>query len=238
VRVCVCAWITGVLLIANAPLAVTGPPLRAGVLNPQLSQLLPGPVRDLAPGKLLVAARDLLEPSFAESVVLLTDHNEKGSVGLIVNRVTKVPVSSVLPDVEPKQGTPALIYFGGPVEGQGVMALLRSDQNRPGSRRIFADVFLITERALLDEMMSSGSGEGRVRVYVGYSGWSPGQLARETAQGAWHVIDGDPGLIFDADPDTLWEREIRRAGERVASRPWPAIALITPPAPRPNPSSR
>jgi putative transcriptional regulator len=61
------------------------------------------------------------------------------------------------------------------------------------------------------ELLSTGVGPNRFRVYVGYAGWGPGQLDSETAQGAWHVLDGDGDVVFDPEPDSTWQRQIRLA---------------------------
>ena len=109
------------------------------------------------------------------------------------------------------------MYFGGPVETPGVMALLRDAASAPGAKPVFGDVQLVSTPALLAKTVSAGTGPDRFRVYVGYAGWAAGQLERETALGAWHVIDGDPDAVFDPEPDTLWRREAPRRGERTAS---------------------
>jgi putative transcriptional regulator len=185
--------------------------------TPHLSgQLRPGAVKELAAGKLLVAARDLPDPSFAETVVLLAEFSDQGAMGLIVNQRTEVPLTSLLPDVTPPQAKTTSVFFGGPVRAQGVLALLRSDRTHTDSLRIVADVYMVRSRELLDKIFSAGTGPDRLRVYVGYAGWSPGQLDRETAHGAWHVFDGDGSIVFDPDPGSLWSRQILRTEARLA----------------------
>ena len=55
-------------------------------------------------------------------------------------------------------------------------------------------------------------------MYVGYAGWGPGQLERETLHGSWHVFRADTAVVFDPDPDTLWQRQVRRT-EEIGSAP-------------------
>jgi hypothetical protein len=98
--------------------------------------------KDLATGKFLVASRGLLDPNFAETVVLLVEYQESGVVGLVVNRRTKFPVSRAL-SVDEAKGRQEPVYIGGPVEMAGVMALARSSADcgqrfprLPGLRRL------------------------------------------------------------------------------------------------------
>jgi putative transcriptional regulator len=180
-------------------------------------QLQPSEVKELAPGKLLVAARGLPDPNFAESVVVLADYDAKGAMGLIVNRQTKAPLTRVWPDRDPSGADPT-VFFGGPVSAPGVIALIRADEPSDDDRRVVADVYLVTSQQRLDEALNDNPAPSHVRVYVGYSGWGPGQLDRETAQGAWHVFDGAADVVFDPEPETVWRRQIRRTEVRLALR--------------------
>jgi putative transcriptional regulator len=174
-------------------------------------QLMRGAVRELAAGKLLVAARHLPDPNFSETVVLLTDFGAEGAVGLIVNRRTDVTIGRLFPGAGSGHAAGGRAYFGGPVAPQGVLALLRSTGARTDSRRIVEDVYLVNTQGVLEEMLVKGVDASRFRVYLGYAGWGVGQLERETAEGAWHVLAGEAAIVFDADPDATWDRQIRRS---------------------------
>ncbi len=176
-----------------------------------------GEVRALSTGKILVASRELRDPNFAESVVLLVDFSSKGAVGLILNRQTDVPVSRVFTGPEALNATRALLFLGGPVEVQGVLGLARGTAGS-GDRHVLGDVYLVNSRESLDALIAGGAAPERCRVYAGYSGWSAEQLQRETISGAWSVLDGDARIIFDRNPDTLWDRLIKRAGGLEARR--------------------
>ena len=167
-------------------------------------------VRDLAPGKFLIAARNLPDPNFGDSVVLLAQYGEEGAMGLIVNVRTEVPVSSVLGDMKGVSGRSEPVFFGGPVARTGVVALVRSRSGVAESQRILEDVHLITTREPLEAVLASGAGGDELRVYLGYAGWGAGQLEEETLRGSWHVVTADADLIFDAEPGSLWRRQINR----------------------------
>jgi putative transcriptional regulator len=208
--------------------------MRRGVLRPALGlalallavrpaarpltawQLQPGPVKELGKGKILVASEALMDPNFAESVILLADHTPQGSMGLIINRKTDVTLATLLPDLK-GPGNASLAFFGGPVESGGVLALVKSDSSRADTKRVLEGVYQITASKALDELVATGAGIDRLRVYVGYAGWSPGQLERETRAGAWHVYEGSAAVVFDPDPATLWKRQNPRADQVIAS---------------------
>ena len=180
----------------------------------EVAQLRPGALRELATGKVLIASRALGDPNFVQTVVLLADHNEQGSMGVVINRRSEIPVSSVFPHLA--RTWKAAIFIGGPVAPTGILALLRASTPPPDSRPVVADLHVITTREPLETLVRQGPGLTHFRLYAGYAGWGPGQLERETAQGAWHVLSADPAIAFDSDPPTLWDREIRRTEARLA----------------------
>src|SRR5438445_6293946 len=136
-------------------------------------------VEDLAPGKLLVAPREALDPHFAETVVLLIEYSQEGAMGLIVNRETKVPLSRALQELKGTKGRSDPAYSGGPVETSAVLALIRSRAKPQDARRVLADVYLISTKALLEKTLAAGTDSSELRVYLGYAGWGPGQLQKE-----------------------------------------------------------
>ena len=152
------------------------------------------------PGRLLVAARELRDPNFAETVVLLVAANQEGALGLILNRPSDVPVRKVIPQA------PAGVYLfaGGPVEIYRIFALERG----PGIDQVIRGLsFLSNQRAIEKSLLAAAD---RIRVFAGYSGWGPGQLEREIAQGAWKVLPASLELAFPSEPETLWHQLIRR----------------------------
>jgi putative transcriptional regulator len=196
--------------------AILGPPgSRLGA--PPSGQLIPGPVKELATGKILIAQRDLPDPNFTRTVVLIVELNSEGTVGLILNRRSDVTLASVFGKMKPREGSSPVFYFGGPVQIDGVVGLLRADTGPKDTRHVFGDVYLTSGREPLEEMVAAGADPGRFRAYLGYSGWSPGQLERETAQGSWRVLKSVAGTVFDPNPDSLWDRLINQTDGLSAS---------------------
>ncbi len=171
---------------------------------------------DLAQGRLLIASRALRDPNFAETVVLLLEMNGQGTVGLVINRRTKAPLSKVLPlPGDSKIGSDP-VYSGGPVETSSALALLRSAAPVEGARHIIDDVYAVASRPLLDKTLAQGRDAGHFRVYLGYGGWAPGQLEAEVELGAWRILSAKSALVFDADPDALWDRLNRLSHTEIA----------------------
>lgn len=166
---------------------------------------------DLAAGKFLVAGRDLSDPNFAETVVLLIDYSESSAIGLVINQPRRIRISRVLEEIDlgDRAGDP--VFRGGPVSLSGVLAIIRSEEEPALTRRVFDNVYLVNNLEALEAAIHRGATFDSMRVYLGYAGWGAGQLDREVALGSWHVMDADPDAVFDRYPSSLWERLVARA---------------------------
>jgi putative transcriptional regulator len=187
--------------------------LQAGIAPAAAQSTRPS---DLARGKLLVAARDLPDPNFAKTVVLLVQYDADGVVGLIVNRRSEVPISKVLDNVSGAKSRTDAVYSGGPVSQTEVLALLRSRKQPGDATRVLADVFLLASKTDLEQAFRSAVESGRMHVYAGYAGWTAPQLEHELDLGAWFIFQGSAASVFDSDPDSLWSRLIRETEVHVA----------------------
>ena len=201
------AWrAIGSVLVAAAMLAPASTRLSA---RPS-GQLIPGPVKELATGKILIAQRDLPDPNFTKTVVLIVELNNEGTVGLILNRRSDLTLASVFEKMKPHAGSAPVFYFGGPVQIDGVIGLLRADTGPKDTHHVFGDVYVTSGREPLEGMVAAGADPSRFRAYLGYAGWRPRQLERETARGSWRVLKSVAGTVFDPNPDTLWDRLINQ----------------------------
>jgi putative AlgH/UPF0301 family transcriptional regulator len=193
-------------------------------------------LEDLGAGKLLVASRDLGDPPFAQTVVLLVQYDAQGAVGLILNRRTNVPLSHVLKDLKAAKDRSDLVYMGGPLEVPTVFALLKSPSKIEGAKPVFSGVYMISAKNLFEQTISARPDPTVFHVYLGYAGWSNEQLRREVELGAWFIFPANAGTVFDTDPESLWPQMIRKtelklAGSQPASADllMPACQLLTPP---------
>jgi putative transcriptional regulator len=172
---------------------------------------------DLAAGNFLVSSRDLGDPNFSETVVLLLRYDdEEGAVGLVINRRSDLPLARVFQDLKQAKGRTDLAYTGGPVEPGDVLALLKSSTKLEDAERVFANVYLISDKDLLEKILADKAEPGLFHVFLGYAGWGPGQLEHEVDLGAWHILPADAASVFDADPESVWPRLIRRTELRIA----------------------
>jgi putative transcriptional regulator len=168
------------------------------------------PQMELSKGKFLVASKQLKDPHFFETVVLLLEYDSKGAMGLVINRPTKVKLSKVLPDIQGLQKRSDLIYLGGPVAKNQLMLLIRTTSPPEGSRLVFKNIYLSSSQAIIKKMIDDSDTPERFRVYAGYAGWAPGQLDHEVSRGGWHILQADEASVFDKTPSEVWPELIRR----------------------------
>jgi putative transcriptional regulator len=173
-----------------------------------------GGLENLAVGALLVAKPELSDPNFLRTVVILVQYSdEKGAFGLIVNRRTDATLAKVLPDL--KNGGTHLVYEGGPVQTDLMLALFRS-RTKPEEGDLVAGDIYETANSEAIEKMAGASAPERFHAYIGYCGWGEGQLENEVRMGAWAVMKPDARIPFDDDPNSLWPRLDRKGQMRTA----------------------
>jgi putative transcriptional regulator len=144
------------------------------------------------------------DPRFRRSVVLLLEHGENGTLGLIVNKVTEISLPQVLPDLKDSSRESNWLFFGGPVGLDGILFLTRNAEPPERAEHVMEDVYYSGDRNLLEEFLGQNKGAGELRVFLGNSGWSPGQLAAEIKEGAWELVRGDSHTLFEEDLDDIW----------------------------------
>lgn len=166
-------------------------------------------------GRLLVATPRLVDPNFDRAVVLLLDHDPEGSLGVVLNRPTPVGVGEVLEPWAPLAVAPRVVFQGGPVSLDSALALAvvpgepREDEDTGllGWRRVHGAIGLVDLEAP-PELLAAELGS--LRIFAGYAGWSPGQLEKELVDGAWYVVESEPGDVSSPDPAKLWRSVLRR----------------------------
>ena len=176
-------------------------------------------------GRLLVAAPGMSDPTFARTVVFLLDHDEGGTLGVVLNRPSHVPVGAVLPTWDGRTTGADVVFDGGPVAEDSALglALLPGPVDGPepeGFRRVAGPYGLVD----LDiDPDGAGSSLLAVRIFAGYAGWSDGQLADEIARGDWYVVDGGADDVFASETADLWHRVLRRQPGDLAFLATPSV---------------
>ena len=164
-------------------------------------------------GKFLIASPGLLDPNFKKSIILVIDHKkDQGTFGLVLNRPGPVSVSLFcegmgLNTVEKEDSA---VYLGGPVQPSVGWLLHQKTDDREHSRRVVEDVYISNSREMLERLTCQSKIQHR--VFIGYAGWAPFQLAQEMRAGSWFTADVDPSLIFSGSGDHAWEQAVKNLG--------------------------
>lgn len=155
-------------------------------------------------GVLLVASPSLEDPNFRKAVVLVVEHGPEGTVGLILNRSTKVLLSDVLPELTVLKGSTYRLFAGGPVEPSRLLLLFRLKEPPADARSVFDGVYVGGTPKVLERIITQAKPTETFRAFAGFAGWTPRQLEAEMLLGAWGILPADLFSIFDQDPATLW----------------------------------
>lgn len=168
----------------------------------------------LAPG-LLLAMPHLIDPNFTRAVVLMVEHNDEGSFGLVINQPSDMEASTLLSamDIEWGGEDDDVVWSGGPVQPTSGWVLHDPVADLPGSGgtvELLPGVALSTSPERLEALAVEPP--AHIRLLLGYSGWGPGQLAGEMARGSWLHADATPHLVFDTPAEDMWGVALRSLG--------------------------
>lgn len=166
-------------------------------------------------GKLLVAMPQMGDPRFHKAVIFICAHDVNGAMGLVINHTLPgLELSELLSQlhIEGNQTSPDIpVMSGGPVETGRGFILHKGDFRQIDSLKIESDIYVTGTIDAL-KAIAQGKGPDEMLFILGYAGWTAGQLDLELQQNAWLVVDADPALIFDSNPDECWDLAIRKIG--------------------------
>ena len=158
----------------------------------------------------LVAKKDMPDPFFRDSVVLITNASV-APIGVIINKPLEVKLSKALPDAEKLKARDERLYFGGPVKANDVIFVFRSKKPVENALRLLDGVYVTGSKEILDTLLARENPVEGLRIYAGHAGWAPGQLEGEIARGDWDLAPADEESIFASKPEELWLELHRRA---------------------------
>jgi putative transcriptional regulator len=161
-------------------------------------------------GHFLIASPKLFDVNFYHTVVLMVQHDEAGALGLIVNRPLETRIENVWDQVsESECAADEPLHQGGPCEGP--LMAVHTDETLQ-QMEILPGLYFSTEKEAVEQLVTSNACP--MKFFVGYAGWTAGQLEREMEEGGWMVAEasGDAALSHDGD---LWERLVRQISEAV-----------------------
>jgi putative transcriptional regulator len=153
---------------------------------------------------LIVAREQLPDDQFSDSVVLVMNNLAPGTVGVIINRPTEIPVSRLFPDLKRLAQIHDKLYFGGPVDLESVWFLFRAATPPEHAIEACEGVYLSADRALLMRLLGRDKPMDGLKVFLGHSGWAPGQLEAEIDRGDWTPRRADSDAIFKSQPEHPW----------------------------------
>ena len=172
-------------------------------------------------GDLLISEPYLPDPNFERTVVLLCEHDENGTLGYVLNKKSQLTVSDL---VEEAEGVDTNVFIGGPVQKDSLHFIHRMPEMANKDKEILPGVYWDGDfNDLLLKINTQQIDTNDVRFFLGYSGWSPGQLMEELAQKSWIVCKGvGPSIVFDTVPEDMWRTVLKRMGGKfkmIASYP-------------------
>jgi putative transcriptional regulator len=162
-------------------------------------------------GDILISDPFLADPNFVRTVILLCEHNDEGTFGFVLNKSAKIKLDDIIEDVE---GTDLDVYIGGPVQQDTLHFIHRKGELLEGSMEVREGLFWGGDfdqlQFLLKEKIVSAED---FKFFIGYSGWSEGQLMDEMKLNSW-IISRNVSLqqVFDTDERRLWKEVLHNMG--------------------------
>ncbi len=164
-------------------------------------------------GRLLISEPFMSDPNFQRSVILITEYNNEGIMGFILNHPLPFKIEDVLEDF-PKFA--ALLYEGGPVSGDQLFFIHNQGNKIEDSIEITDDVYWSGDISQLKGMIHNKEiSPSDVKFFLGYSGWDKAQLDRELKSNSWFVQEANPSIVFDNDLD-LWKKVVENSSKEIS----------------------
>jgi len=202
--------------------------LRAAVLLLALAAGAPLLAQQNLPanGLFLIAKPTLLDPNFTKTVILVTQTEDASTVGVIINRPSILKLSDLLSRDFPVQNYRDVVYFGGPVLRQAIVAVYRSETVPAAAAfHVLKNIYLTMHGDNLKRLLATPGAQ--YRLYAGFSGWAPNQLESEFVRDGWYVLPADEAMLFRKSADGLWEELVERAARRAPRTRNSGVTILT-----------
>ncbi len=165
---------------------------------------------DVKTGNVLLAEPFMLDPNFKRSGGILCEHGDEGTIGFIMNKPIKMNVDDLIEDFPEFTSE---VLFGGPVQTDTIHYVHNVGDLLEDSVRVTQTLYWGGDFEKLKFLISSNLIKPHnIRFFIGYSGWSEGQLYDELNLGSWVVTDMDPNYLFKTDPDAMWQQAMENKG--------------------------
>jgi len=167
-------------------------------------------VLEPAPGILLIADPFLKDPNFKRTVVFLCEHQDEGSFGFVLNRTYDHTLDELINDAD---GIKTPVFYGGPVQLDTIHFLHQYPDKIPGSFKVMDGVYWGGDFEKVISLLKAGEIEtSKIRFFIGYSGWTEGQLKDEVKEKSWLTVEATRKLIFHKKADEIWKDSLRHLG--------------------------
>ncbi len=178
------------------------------------SRLRQGKTEGYLTGQLLIAMPTMMDPRFQRTVIFMCAHDERGAMGLVVNRLIEAltfPELLKQLGIDQAKSSERPIHFGGPVDMGRGFVLHSDDYNQEGTVSVKPG-YAVT--ATVDILHAIAKGEGPIEslLALGYAGWGPGQLDDEIQNNGWLHAPADHTLVFDPNLESKWQRAMAKIG--------------------------
>jgi len=162
-------------------------------------------------GKLLLSKPLMKDDFFHNAVILLTEYDESGVVGFIINKPVNLSLIDLLDDF-PEFDAP--VYYGGPVSSDNLYFIHRVPEMIEDSIHIINDLYWGGNFDQVVELIEQKElNENDIRFFLGYSGWDSEQLELELVDDSW-IIDEMDNSLFDWDVVSLWKKRLKEQGDK------------------------
>lgn len=170
-------------------------------------------LQEIRKGKLLLSEPSMLQDMvFGRSVILITEYNDEGAIGFIINKPIEYTISELVPDVE----VPFPVYKGGPVEQDNLYFIHNKPELIPYSTEISEGLFWGGDFEIIKKQINHGTiTEKDIRFFLGYSGWGRGQLDEEMSKDSWIVVQNNykSDILTEAQAD-FWKEQLGTLGDK------------------------
>ena len=155
-------------------------------------------------GAIIISTALLNGSSFEKTVIVIAEHNEKGSLGFIINQ----PFARSLNELEEfKDSIPVPLFTGGPVQNDMLYFLHRRADLIDEGQLVDGNVYLYGDFKTAVQLLNTAVlPVTDVKLFIGYCGWDAGELEAELAEGSWLLTNASVDLVFDEDPELLWDK--------------------------------
>ena len=184
--------------------------LLAAAIAGLLAWSAPAGANDTSRTHILIAKRQLTDPFYRATVLLVRPMGNDQHIGVILNRPTKLTLGQLFPEHGPSQKVPDPVFMGGPSSSAVLFAIVQSKASPGGkSLQMMPELFMAFEGETVDKIIESGNAQAR--FLAGLVAWQPGELKEELKRGAWYLMEADPAVVLRKQTDGLWEEMVRRA---------------------------